>query len=146
MHLKDDHSTVQDDHSSKHNEEYHTYINDTNDSEDKNQDESDRPSQLNNMNSNNIVNQGYKVLLPMGPGKYTSISVKYNETTNTSTFPQDITCHLQSYIYNCAPTIVSTCITKERSSTVISTRIFTKYFCTHISTDVSMEYIPTTPL
>ena len=33
-------------------------------------------------------------LLPMGPGKSTSISVKYNKTTNTSTFSQAIPCHL----------------------------------------------------
>ena len=43
MHLKDNHSTVQDNHSSKHNEECHTHINDTNDSKDKSQDESDCP-------------------------------------------------------------------------------------------------------
>ena len=44
MHLKDDHSTVQDNHSGKHNEECHTHITDTIDSEDKSQDESDCPS------------------------------------------------------------------------------------------------------
>ena len=46
------------------------------------------------MESNKTVDQGYKILLPVGPGKSTSISVKYTETTNTSTFPQDIPCHL----------------------------------------------------
>ena len=40
MHLKDNHSTIQDDHSSKHNKECHTHINEVNDSEDKSQDES----------------------------------------------------------------------------------------------------------
>ena len=94
MHLKDDHSTVQDNHSNKHNEECHTNITDTNDSEDKSQDESDHPPQPNSMDSNKIVNQGYKIMLSMGPDKSTSISVKYNETTNTSTFPQDIPYHL----------------------------------------------------
>ena len=69
IHLKDDYSTVQDNHSSKYNKECHTHINDSNGSEDKSQDESDRPSQLNSMDSNKIVNQGYKILLPMGPGK-----------------------------------------------------------------------------
>ena len=61
-----------------------------NDSEDKNQDESDCPPQLNSMESNKIGDQSYKILLPVGSGKSTSISVKYNETSNTSKFPQDI--------------------------------------------------------
>ena len=47
MHLKEDHSTVQDDHSSKHNRECHTHIHDTDDSKDRRQDESDCPPQLN---------------------------------------------------------------------------------------------------
>ena len=55
MHLKDNHSTGQDDHSSKHNKECHTHINGTYDSEDKSHDESDRPPQLNSMNSNKII-------------------------------------------------------------------------------------------
>ena len=74
--------------------ECHTHITDTNDSEGKSQDELDHPPQLNSINPNKIVDQGYKLLLPMGPGKSTSISVKYNETSNTSTFPQDFLCHL----------------------------------------------------
>ena len=69
-------------------------INNTNDHEDKNQDESDRPLQLNSMELNKTVNQGYKILLPVGPSKSTSISTKHNETTSTNTFPQDIPCHL----------------------------------------------------
>ena len=93
IHLKDDHSIVQDNHSNKHNEECHTHINDKDDSKDKSQDESNRPPQLNSIDSNKIVNQGYKIILPVGPAKYTSISVKYTETTNTSTFSQDIECH-----------------------------------------------------
>ena len=57
MHLKDDHYTVQDDHSNNHNEECHTLINNMNDSEDKNQHESDRPLQLNNTESYKTVDQ-----------------------------------------------------------------------------------------
>ena len=94
MHLKDDHSTVQDDHSNNHNQEYHIPINNTNDPEDKNQDESDCSLQLNSMESNKTVNQGYKILLLVGPSKSTNISAKHNETTNTSTFLQDIPYHL----------------------------------------------------
>ena len=82
------------DHYNNHNEECHTPINNTNDPGDKNQDESDRPLQLNSTKLNKTVNQGYTILLPVGPSKSTSISVKYNETTNTSTLPQDIPCHL----------------------------------------------------
>ena len=94
MHLKEDHSAVQDDHSSKHNEECRTHINDTNDSEDKSHDESDRPPHLSSMESNKIVDQGCNILLPMGPGRSSSISMRYNLTTITSTFPQDIPSHL----------------------------------------------------
>ena len=94
MHLKDDHSTVQNDHSNNHNEKIHTPINKSNDLEAKNQDASDYPLQLHNMESNKTVNQGYKILLPVGPSKSTIVSVEHNETTNTSTFPQDIPCHL----------------------------------------------------
>ena len=94
MHLKDNHSTVQDNHSSKHNEECYTHINDKNNSEDKSKDESDSPPQLNSIDSNKIIDQGYKILLPMGPGKSTSTSEKYNRTKNTSTYTQDIPCHL----------------------------------------------------
>ena len=93
MHLKDDHSTVQDNHSNNHNEEYYTPINNTNDREDKNQDESDCSLHLNNTESNKTVDQGYKILLPVGQTKSTSISAKHNKITNTSTFPQDIPCH-----------------------------------------------------
>ena len=131
MHLKDNHSTVQDNHSSKHNEECHTHINDTNDSEDKSQDESDRPPQLNSMDSNKIVDQGYKILLPMGPGKSTSISVKYNETTNTSTFPQDIPCHLYKGISTIVHLLLSLLVSLRngvlQSSLLVSlqSRIFT---------------------
>ena len=94
IHLKNDHSTVQDDHFNNHNEEYHTPINNTNDYEDENQDESDRPLQLNSMKSNKTVDQEYKILLPVRPSKSTSISMKHNETTSTNTFPQDIPYHL----------------------------------------------------
>ena len=69
MYLKDNHSIVQDNHSNNHNEEYHTPINNTNDREDKNQDESDRPLQLNSMESNKTVNQGCKIILPVGLSK-----------------------------------------------------------------------------
>ena len=92
MHLTDDQSTVQDNHSNNHNEEYHTPINNTNDHEDKNQDESDRPLQLKSKELNKTVNQGYKILLPVGPSKSTSISTKHNEKTSTNPFPQDILC------------------------------------------------------
>ena len=78
MHLKDDHSTVQGNHFSKHNEECHTHIDDKNGSEDKSQDESDHPPHLNSMDLNKIVDQGYKIIYPMGPGISTKISVKYN--------------------------------------------------------------------
>ena len=86
MHLKGNHSTIQDNHSNKHNEECHSHINDTNDSEDMSQDESDRPPQLNSTDSNKIVDQEYIILLPVGQGKSKSISVKYTETTNISTY------------------------------------------------------------
>ena len=46
------------------------------------------------MESNKIIDQGYKILLPVGPGESTSTSVKYNTTTNTSTSTQDIPYHL----------------------------------------------------
>ena len=94
MYLKDDHSTVQGNHFSKYNKECHTHITDTNGSEDKCQDESDRTPQPNSMDSNKIVDQGYKLLLLVELGKSTSMSVKYTETTNTSTFLQDISCCL----------------------------------------------------
>ena len=87
MHLKDDHLIVQVNHSSKHNVECHIHITDTNGSEDKSQDESNHTPQLNSMDSNKIINQGYKVILPVGPNKSTNISVKYTETTNTSKYP-----------------------------------------------------------
>ena len=86
MYLKNDHYIVQDDHSSKHNEECHTHITDMNSSEDKSHDELDRTPQLNSTGSNKIVNQGYKILFPVGLSKSTSISVKHNGATNTSTF------------------------------------------------------------
>ena len=89
IHLEDNHSIVQDDHSSNHNEEGHIHINDVNISEDKSHDELDCPPQLNSMESNKIVNQGYKIILPVGPTKSTSMSVKHNGTTNTNTFLQD---------------------------------------------------------
>ena len=76
MHLKNDRSTVQNNYSSKHNEECHTHINSTNDSEDKSQDKSDRQLQLNSNDSNKTFGQGYIIILPMGSGKSSSISVK----------------------------------------------------------------------
>ena len=77
MHLKDNHAAAQDNHSRKHYKKYHTHINNTNDYDDKNQDEPDSPLQLNSMDSNKIVNQGYKILLLVGPGKSISMSMKY---------------------------------------------------------------------
>ena len=47
MHLKNNHSTVQDDHCNNHNKACLTPVNNTNNPEDKNQDELDRPLQLN---------------------------------------------------------------------------------------------------
>ena len=107
MHLKDNHAAAQDNHSSKHYKECHIHINDTNDSDDKSRDESDSPTQLNSTDSNKIVNQGYKILLLMGPGKFTSISMKYTETTNTSTFTQDIPCHLYEGIFTIVHLLLS---------------------------------------
>ena len=107
IHLKDNHSTVQDNYSSKHNNECHTHINDKNDSKDKSQDESDRRLQLNSTDSNKIVNQGYKILLLVEPGKSSSISVEYTKTTNTRTFPQDMPCHLYENIYTIVHLLLS---------------------------------------
>ena len=143
IHLKDDHSTAQNNHSSKHYKECHTHINDTNDSKDESQDESDLPPQLNSMNLNKIFDQEYKILVPVGPGKSTNISVKNKYQYISTRYSMS---SLQRHLCNCTPTIVSTCISKEWSSTVISTCISTKYSCTHIYTVVSMEYIPTASL
>ena len=42
------------------------------------------------MESNKIVDQGNQILLRVGSCKSTSISMKYNGTTNTSTFLQGL--------------------------------------------------------
>ena len=57
-----------------------------NDSEDESHKELNSSPQLYGMEWNKIVDQGYKIMLPVGPSKSTSISVKHNGTTNTSTF------------------------------------------------------------
>ena len=126
MHLKDDHSTDQDDHSNNPNEEYRTPINNKNDHEDRNQNESDQPLQLDSMESNKTVDQGYKILLPLGPSKSASISTKHNETKSTHTFQQDIPCHLYKGISTIVHMILSLLVSLQngilQSSLLVSLR------------------------
>ena len=62
------------------------HINDTHNPGDESHNKLDSSPQLYGMKPNKIVNQGYKILLLVGPSKSTRISVKHNGTTNTSTF------------------------------------------------------------
>ena len=55
------------------------------------------------MESNKIVNQGYKILLPVGSSKSTSISMKHNRTTNISTFLQGLS---PMYLHEAVVTIL----------------------------------------
>ena len=81
---------IQDDYSNNHNENGHTHIIDNNDSEDESHNELNSSPQLNGMESNKIIDQRYRIILPMGSSKPTSISVKHYGTTNTSTFLQGL--------------------------------------------------------
>ena len=81
-----DQAIVQNDYSNNHNKDDHTHINNTNNPEDESHNELNSSSQIYGMEPNKIVDQGYKILLPAGPNKSTSISVNHNGTTNTNTF------------------------------------------------------------
>ena len=85
VHFNNDQAIVQDNHSNNHNKNGHTHINHTNNPEDEIHDELYSSPQLSGMKPNKIVDQEYKVLLPVRPSKSTSLSVKHNETTYTST-------------------------------------------------------------
>ena len=80
------HPIVQDDQSNNHIYNGHTRINDKNISNDKSYNELNSLPQLNGMELNMIVDQGYKILLPMGSSKSTKLSVNHNGTTHISTF------------------------------------------------------------
>ena len=75
IYLNNNQAIVQDDHSNNHNEDGHTHINDMNNPGDENHSELNSSPQLYGMGPNKIVDQGYKILLPVGPNKSTSISV-----------------------------------------------------------------------
>ena len=75
IHSNNNQAIVQDDHSNNHNEAGHTHINDTNNPEDESHDELNSSPQLYGRKPNKIVDQGYKILLPTGTNKSTSISV-----------------------------------------------------------------------
>ena len=85
IHFNNDQAIAQDDHSNKHNKNGHTHIKHTNNPKDKNHDELNSSPQLCGMEPKKIVDQKYKILLPVRPSRFTSISVKHNGTTNTST-------------------------------------------------------------
>ena len=90
INFNSDHPIVQDDHSNNYNKDGHTHINGKNNSEDESYDELNSSPQLNGMESNKIVDQGYQILLPAGSSKSTSISVKHDRTIDTSTFLQGL--------------------------------------------------------
>ena len=85
IHFNNNQAIVQNDHSNNHNKNGHIHINHTNNPEDESHDELNSSPQLYGMEPNKIVDQEYKILLPVRPSKSTSISVKHNGTTNTST-------------------------------------------------------------
>ena len=85
IYFNNNQAIIQDDHSNNHNKNGHTHINHANNPEDESQNELNSSPQLYGMTPNKIVDQEYKILLPVKPSKTTSISVKHNETTNTST-------------------------------------------------------------
>ena len=86
IHFNNNQAIVQDNHSNNHNKEGYTHINDTDNPEDDSHTKLNSLPQLYGMEPNKIVYQGYKILLPVGPNKSSSISVKHKETINTSTF------------------------------------------------------------
>ena len=90
INFNSNHSIAQDDHYNNHYEDGHIHINDMIISVDESYDELNNLQQPNGMESNKIVDQGYKILLPVGPSKSTSISVKHNGTKNTRTFLQGL--------------------------------------------------------
>ena len=78
IHFNNDQAIIQVDHSNNHNEDGHTHINDTNKPKDESHNELNSSLQLYGMEPNKIVDQGHKILLPVGSSKSTSISVKHN--------------------------------------------------------------------
>ena len=78
-------TSVQDDPSNNHSKNGHIHINHTNNPKDESRDELNSSPQLYSMEPNKIVDQEYKILLPVRPSKYTIISVKHSGATNTST-------------------------------------------------------------
>ena len=85
IYVNNNQAIVQDDHSNNHNNNSCTYINHTNKPKNESHDELNSSPQLYCMEPNKIVDQGFKIRLPVRPSKSTSISVKHNGTTNTST-------------------------------------------------------------
>ena len=80
-HFNNNQAIVQNDHSNNHNKNGYMHINHTNNPKDKRHNELNSSPQLYGMEPNKIVNQEYKIPLPVRPSKSTSISVKQNGTT-----------------------------------------------------------------
>ena len=85
IHFNNDQAIVQNDHYNNHNKNSHIHTNHTNKIKDKRHNELNSSSQLYSMEPNKIIDQENKIILPVRPSKSTSISVKHNGTTNTST-------------------------------------------------------------
>ena len=88
---------------SSDNKNGHIYINHMNNPKDECHDKLNNSQLLYGMKPNKIVNQEQKILLLMRPSKYTSMSVKHNGTTNTSTFLQ---CLFVQYLHEVVITIL----------------------------------------
>ena len=102
-HVDSDHSIVQDDHSNNNDDDGHIHSNNKDDSEDESYDELDGSQQLNNMESNKIVEQENHNLLTVESSNSTCVCVKQNGTTITSTFLQ---CLFVQYLHEVVITIL----------------------------------------
>ena len=85
IHFNNDQAIVQNDHFNNHSKNGHIHINHMNNPKDESHDESNSSPQLYGMEPNMVVDQKYKILLPVRPSKSTSISMKYDGATNKST-------------------------------------------------------------
>ena len=85
IHFNNNQAIWQIGYSNNHNKNGHILINHTNNPKDERHDELNSLPQQYGMEPNKIVDQEYKMLLPVRPSKSTNISVKSNGTRNIST-------------------------------------------------------------
>ena len=103
IHLNNNQAIVQNDHYNNHNKNSHIHVNHTNNPKDKRHNELNSSLQLYSMEPNKLVDQEFKILLPVKPSKSTSISAKYNGPTNTST---SLHCLFLMCLYEAITTIL----------------------------------------